>query len=566
MIARHDLAESVLAAQLAFRAIMDASARPGSPQPITAVPDAPAPLSGETAAIVLTLFDQDTPVWLDERLAAAPEVASWVRFRTGAPIVAEPNSSAFALIGDAARLPALDRFNQGSAEYPDRSTTAHPAGGGLRARRGDGSDGPRNPRCPAVLRRPAAPRHVRTHRRQPVAVSARRRSAAGRAQPDRGAAAVGPLEERLKMYVAAKGGERAIENAHRLLAHERRGDPAVPELSLAQISEQLTLAVDRVMSEGSLYDRELAALAIKQARGDLIEAIFLLRAFRATLPRLGTTEPVDTGTMTVDRRISAAFKDLPGGQVLGPTFDYTHRLLDPELAEPSDVPEPATASLPGDAMPRVSDLLAADDLIEPSPAADGANPVGDLTREPLAFPAERDLRLQNLARGDEGFLLALGYSTQRGYGRTHPFAGEIRLGEVEVEYFAEEVGFALPLGRIVMTECQMINQFRGSQTEAPKFTRGYGLIFGRGERKAMTMALVDRALRARELGEEAKAPAQDEEFVLSHSDNVQATGFVEHLKLPHYVDFQAELGLVRRMRAEHASAADGRLAMKEAAE
>jgi alpha-D-ribose 1-methylphosphonate 5-triphosphate synthase subunit PhnI len=213
-----------------------------------------------------------------------------------------------------------------------------------------------------------------------------------------------------------------------------------------------------------------------------------------------------------------------------------------------------------------SDLLAADDLIEPSPAADGANPVGDLTREPLAFPAERDLRLQNLARGDEGFLLALGYSTQRGYGRTHPFAGEIRLGEVEVEYFAEEVGFALPLGRIVMTECQMINQFRGSQTEAPKFTRGYGLIFGRGERKAMTMALVDRALRARELGEEARAPAQDEEFVLSHSDNVQATGFVEHLKLPHYVDFQSELGLVRRMRAEHASAAEGRLAMKEAAE
>jgi alpha-D-ribose 1-methylphosphonate 5-triphosphate synthase subunit PhnH len=123
MIARHDLAESVLFAQSAFRAIMDAGARPGSLQPITAVPDAPAPLSGEAATIVLTLFDQDTPVWLDERLASAPEVASWVRFRTGAPIVAEPNSSAFALIGDAARLPALDRFNQGSAEYPDRSTT-----------------------------------------------------------------------------------------------------------------------------------------------------------------------------------------------------------------------------------------------------------------------------------------------------------------------------------------------------------------------------------------------------------------------------------------------------------
>src|SRR5215471_2658488 len=110
------------------------------------------------------------------------------------------------------------------------------------------------------------------------------------------------------MYVAVKGGERAIENAHMLLAHARRGDPSVLELSLEQISEQLALAVDRVMGEGSLYDRELAALAIKQARGDLIEAIFLVRAYRTTLPRFGSTEPVDTGEMEIERRISATFK------------------------------------------------------------------------------------------------------------------------------------------------------------------------------------------------------------------------------------------------------------------
>jgi alpha-D-ribose 1-methylphosphonate 5-triphosphate synthase subunit PhnI len=176
--------------------------------------------------------------------------------------------------------------------------------------------------------------------------------------------------------------------------------------------------------------------------------------------------------------------------------------------------------------------------------------VGDLTHDPLSFPAGRDVRLQNLARGDEGFLLALGYSTQRGYGRNHPFAGEIRFGEVELEFVPPELGFAVPLGRIAVTECQMINQFAGSATAPPRFTRGYGLAFGQCERKAMSMALVDRALRARELGEQARAPAQDEEFVLSHSDNVQSTGFVEHLKLPHYVDFQAELGLLRRLRAE----------------
>jgi len=368
------------------------------------------------------------------------------------------------------------------------------------------------------------------------------------------------------MYVAVKGGERAIDNAHRLLAQKRRGDPAVPELTLEQISEQLALSCDRVMAEGSLYDRELAALAVKQARGDLVEAIFLVRAYRTTLPRFGSSEPIDTGAMEIRRRISAAFKDLPGGQVLGPTFDYTHRLLDTGLGEssPSAETPPHPTSLRevdlspqagrGEAMPRVTDILGDDGLIEPCPPGDPDAPVADLTRAPLAFPAGRELRLQNLARGDEGFLLALGYSTQRGYGRTHPFAGEIRLGEVAVEFMAEEVGFAVPLGRITVTECQMINQFRGSATEPPQFTRGYGLTFGHCERKAMAMSLVDRALRARDLGEEQRAPAQDEEFVLSHSDNVQATGFVEHLKLPHYVDFQSELVLIRRMRAEIAAA------------
>jgi alpha-D-ribose 1-methylphosphonate 5-triphosphate synthase subunit PhnI len=351
------------------------------------------------------------------------------------------------------------------------------------------------------------------------------------------------------MYVAVKGGERAIANAHKLLAHERRGDPSVPELSLDQICGQLALAVGRVMTEGSLYDRELAALAIKQAWGDLIEAIFLVRAYRTTLPRFGASEPLDTGAMAVRRRISATFKDLPGGQLLGPTFDYTHRLLEPAASEEPALPENAPSEGEGK-LPRVTDLLAENDLIEPSPQHDAETEIGDLTRDPLSFPAGRELRLQNLARGDEGFLLALGYSTQRGYGRNHPFAGEIRLGEVEVEFFAEELGFAVPLGPITVTECQTVNQFKGSAAEPPRFTRGYGLSFGHCERKAMAMALVDRALRAKELGEEVSGPAQDEEFVLSHSDNVQATGFVEHLKLPHHVDFQAELGLLRQLQAE----------------
>ncbi|RWO18292.1 MAG: carbon-phosphorus lyase complex subunit PhnI [Mesorhizobium sp.] len=353
------------------------------------------------------------------------------------------------------------------------------------------------------------------------------------------------------MYVAVKGGEAAIANAHALLADRRRGDRSVPALRLDQIVEQLALGVDRVMSEGSLYDRELAALAIVQARGDMIEAIFLVRAYRTTLPRFGYTRAIDTGAMLVERRVSATYKDLPGGQLLGPTFDYTHRLLDPELAAGGEVAEPLQRASDADAMPRVSAILAREGLIEPDGDMPQDHIPGDITREPLEFPMARDIRLQALSRGDEGFLLALGYSTQRGYARNHPFVGEVRIGEVELELDVPELPFAVPLGSARVTECQMVNQFKGSAKAPPQFTRGYGLVFGQSERKAMAMALCDRALRATEFGEDVVAAAQDEEFVISHSDNVQATGFVEHLKLPHYVDFQAELDLVRRMRAEH---------------
>ena len=359
------------------------------------------------------------------------------------------------------------------------------------------------------------------------------------------------------MYVAVKGGEAAIANAHRLLADRRRGDRSVPALRIDQIIEQLGLAVDRAMGEGSLYDRELAALAILQSRGDLIEAIFLVRAYRTTLPRFGYSRPIDTAQMLIERRVSATYKDLPGGQLLGPTFDYTHRLLDPAIADGAAV-EPAPSRPAGDtAAPRVTDLLGNEGLIE-ADATEPQGEIGDLTREPLEFPLDRDLRLQALARGDEGFLLALGYSTQRGYGRSHPFVGEIRIGEVEVELDVAELGFAVPLGRIRVTECQMVNKFKGNAKVPPQFTRGYGLVFGQAERKAMAMSLVDRSLRARELGEDVNHPAQDEEFVISHSDNVQATGFVEHLKLPHYVDFQGELGLLREMRAEQGEGAEPR--------
>lgn len=358
------------------------------------------------------------------------------------------------------------------------------------------------------------------------------------------------------MYVAVKGGEASIRNAHRLMAARRRGDPGVPALTLDQIAGQLSLAVDRVMAEGSLYDPELAAMAVRQSRGDLIEAIFLMRAYRTTLPRLAAALPLDTASMRIERRVSATFKDIPGGQILGPTFDYTHRLIDPDMASDAPVPAPETRQPDEDeTFSRVTDLLGADGLIEPD-GPEGTEAPGDITREAMAFPLTRDRRLQALARGDEGFLLALGYSTQRGYGRTHPFVGEVRIGFATVEVELPEFGFAVAIGEVRVTECQMVSQFKGSDGGKPRFTRGYGLAFGQSERKAMSMSLVDRALRADEFEEERKAPAQDEEFVMEHLDNIQATGFVEHLKLPHYVDFQAELELLRRLREQDREAAE----------
>ncbi len=368
------------------------------------------------------------------------------------------------------------------------------------------------------------------------------------------------------MYVATKGGETAIAHAHDMMRRQRAARPGTTALEPDQIVDQMWLGVSRVMTEGSIYDADLAARAIAQAQGDLIEAIFLVRAYRTTLPRFAVSRPVDTGAMVVKRRVSAAFKDVPGGQLLGPTFDYSHRLIefddDPVGNGSSTVAETqtnadadavdlddatgaeATVLFPG----RVLDVLDREKLIE-SIEPGGDQLLVDLTREPVTFPASRSARLQSLARGDEGFLLSLGYSTQRGFGSTHPFAGEIRIGDVELVIQPDELDFPIVIGEIELTECEMINQFQGSATSPPQFTRGYGLVFGQGERKAMSMALVDRAMRSEELGESTQAaPAADIEFVLSHVDSLEASGFVQHLKLPHYVDFQSELVMLRELR------------------
>ncbi|MDR1677897.1 MAG: carbon-phosphorus lyase complex subunit PhnI, partial [Deltaproteobacteria bacterium] len=380
------------------------------------------------------------------------------------------------------------------------------------------------------------------------------------------------------MYVAVKGGEKAIKAAHKLLAETGRGDPSLPELTLAQIQNQLRLSVDRVQAEGALYAPQMAAMAVKQAQGDLVEAIFLIRAARASLKRFGYSEPVDTHKMQPRRRISATFKDLPGGQILGPTFDYTHRLLKRSLyaAENESAEKESQGSdqysfenSPDHTLEKAQDnvfmagaisFLEKEGLVETDHPGQGLIDESfkpfDLTREPLEVPLKRSGRLQALARADEGFLLSLAYSSQRGYGSVHPFVAELKLGSVEVKFMAPELNMVLTIGKIELTECQTANQFKGGAGKPPMFTRGYGLTFGHNERKALSMAIVDRALRSKELSEPIKGPAQDEEFVLYHADNVEASGFVSHIKLPHYVDFQAELSMIREMRKNFKDSVD----------
>jgi len=159
---------------------------------------------------------------------------------------------------------------------------------------------------------------------------------------------------------------------------------------------------------------------------------------------VGYTNVVDTGASQVDRRISGCFKDLPGGQLLGPTFDYTHRLLDPGLAEGATPETPETRAPEQARMMRVSDFLGQEGLLEPAPDGSAKPVPDDIARTPMTYPLDRDARLQALARGDEGFLLSMAYSTQRGYARSHPFAGEIRIGEVELELDSRALRLYLP--------------------------------------------------------------------------------------------------------------------------
>lgn len=354
-------------------------------------------------------------------------------------------------------------------------------------------------------------------------------------------------------YVAVSGGTDAIAGAEELLRYFRLKGTSQP-LEVQQIREQQRLAVDKVMGEGSLYAPNIAALALKQAEGDNIEASFIVRAYRATQPRRYTSLTMNTADMQVIRRISGAFQDIPGGQLLGPTRDYTQRLVDFSLIEEKEtvirdflqnihVPNiPAGQNLPG-TFPKVVDLLRREGLLaEPE---DSGGELFDITRESLMFPCPRSAKLQALARAETGAMMALAYSAIRGFGDIHPYLGELRVGYVPlyIPHPADE-SQTIYLGRLLVTEAEIIAQYSdGEKGEKPHLSLGYGLCFGHNELKALSMGLLDRATRNKS---PQKAPAEDEEFVIYHTDGIEASGFVSHWKLPHYVTFQSTLDRLRK--------------------
>ena len=370
-------------------------------------------------------------------------------------------------------------------------------------------------------------------------------------------------------YIAVTGGEGAIEASIERLKYLRlRGGKT---LDVDAVQAGMRGLVDQVMSEASLYDEPIAALAIKQAEGSPEEAVFLMRAFRSTLPRSHYSIAIDPRKMRVERRISASFKDIPGGQILGASCDYTHRLIDSGLVEETDeearrwIAEYLAEDLDSeaDSSPPASgvvDYIRAIGLLRPHPT-DDAEP-RDVTKRAIEFPTSRSERLQILTRGQTGAVTALGYAALRGYGATlHPTVGELRVGVASIYVpdplattkgergeGAVENGDAYYVGEIRITAVETLIPVpvrKGMGKTEIEFEIGYGASFGQNETKAIAMSLLDQCLESGDKG----SAVHDEEFVLLHVDSVEATGFISHLKLPHYVTFQSKLDSVRKAKA-----------------
>jgi alpha-D-ribose 1-methylphosphonate 5-triphosphate synthase subunit PhnI len=366
-------------------------------------------------------------------------------------------------------------------------------------------------------------------------------------------------------YVAVRGGEAAINESIDRLKYLRLQESR--SVDVEDIKAGMKALIGQVMSEASLYDPDLAALAIKQAQGSPEEAVFILRAYRSTVQRLHYTDVLSSLEMRVERRISAAFKDIPGGQILGASTDYTHRLLDFELLN-ENADQAAhwiaeyqlhhAAAVPLKTIPKVIDYLRAEGLIMELPQDN--TPPKDVTTASISFPTTRSERLQVLTRGQTGAVTALGYASFRAFGggAMHATVGELRVGMLSVAVPDPAAAESSPsedqyyIGEVQITEVESlipVHVARGEGRYELEFELGYGICYGQNETKAIAMSLLDHNLETADL----RYPTHNEELVLLHIDSVEATGFISHLKLPHYVTFQSKLDAVRKANRRKAA-------------
>ena len=345
------------------------------------------------------------------------------------------------------------------------------------------------------------------------------------------------------MYVAARGGEAAIQRAEQLY-RAMLGDLTLE--TVHAIQEQMPYLLDRVMGEASLYAPELAALALAQTGGDLYEAVLLLRAYRSTQPRIAYATPASAENVLTVRRISAAFKDIPGGQILGPSLDYSHRLLRLDvldgIAAAEDPFETAEQPAPP-TYPAVADWQRENALLQRiTPEQIESVNIPDVTTDAVLFPAPRAHRLQSLARADTGGVLALGYASMRGYGLIHPTVNELRLGYAEIELTHPVTGASFSAGRVRVSQGEVVNS--GGTDDKSGFKLGFAATLGWNEVKLIAGATLDL-----EMSSHDPHPAHTEEFVMYHTEGVEASGFCIHFKLPHYVTFASSLDSVRKVIA-----------------
>lgn len=344
-----------------------------------------------------------------------------------------------------------------------------------------------------------------------------------------------------------------------LLSERQRLDSAGHPASVDQVLGQMRALVERVMGEAGLYAPEHAAIAVKQAHGDSVEASAILRAYRQSVPRAYLSEIIDTEGMLVERRISSAFREIPGGQILGPTRDYTQRLLEERIAWEdrescaadadrleSELGSPEGAPPEIKMYPRVSDLLKAQGLVKPVNEEEDRT-VADIARQPIRYPAPRSAALQTLARAETGGMMALGYSAMRGQGGDHPTIGELRVGWVRIQV-KDRRGRIRSIGRIRITESANISKIKTRKKDpVPYMSLGYGLCFGQNETKAICMGILDRSMRIPGDG----APAISQEFVLYHLEGPDSHGYLQSLKMPAHTEFQSEIGDLRAAIQRH---------------